>query len=258
MKTKYYFLIALFLALGTSSAYAEEPIMITLSSEMHNIIFDGKWSFMEEWKASSLNSFSYDDETEIKLRSAHQDNFIYVMVDDIDNTKYKKGADYAMICFDANDVKPEKSNSNDYCFVNVLNGNPLTLQGGSPLGFTGNFKKIDNLPGLIAAGNVSDTNDRYSLDPHPSYEFKIPLDKLGRLDHYGFYMAVFESHDNKIYTYPKEILLKNSFDIPSPKLWGDLVSPDKSIPEFPWPLFILSAVLSFLIVMRMKNPEIYR
>ncbi|MDE1725781.1 MAG: hypothetical protein KGH89_00775 [Thaumarchaeota archaeon] len=259
LQVKYYVLMILIFMLGTSSAYADEPIMITLSTHMNNVVFDGKWSFTEEWKASSLNNFFYDDGTEIELRSAHQDNFIYIMIDDLTDTNYQKRSDYAMICFDKNDAKPQESTSNDYCFVNVLNGTEsYTLQGGSTLGFNGNFKKITNFDGLVAIGNVSDKHDRYSLDPHSSYEFRIPLDKLGRLDHYGFYMAVFESHTGKIYTYPKDISSKNTFEIPPPKLWGDLISPDQSLPEFPWPLLILSVTISSLIVIiRLKKSEIY-
>ncbi|MDE1830036.1 MAG: hypothetical protein KGI25_06920 [Thaumarchaeota archaeon] len=254
-RPKYFVLLVVLLFIfGTSHAYADRPIMITISSEMTNVIFDGKWSFTEEWKSSSLNSLYYDDGTQIELRTAHQGNFIYVMVDDVTDTNYQKGADYSMICFDRNDTKPLESNSNDYCFVNFLTGKEsFTLQGGSLLGYNGNFKKIPNPVGLIAVGNVSGTNDRYSQDPHSSYEFRIPLDKLGRLDHYGFYMAVFESQHNKIYTYPKVVLLKNTFEIPSPKLWGDMISPDETLPEFPWPIFVLLVVLSIVVVMSKTN-----
>ncbi len=244
--------------LSTSSAYADEPIMITLSTQMNDVIFDGKWSSTTEWKQSSLNSFSYEDGTEIELRSAHQDNFIYIMIDNVSNTNYQKRSDYAMVCFDKNGTKPQESISDDYCFVSVLNSTePTTLQGGASLGYNGNFKKIANPEGLVAIGSVSDKNDRYSSEPHSSYEFRIPLDQLGRSDHYGFYMAVFESHSNKIYTYPKDIQLQNTLYIPSPKLWGDLISPDQSLPEFPWPVLILVTALSSLIVTSRLRPNRY-
>ena len=53
-----------------------EPIMITVSSTMNKVIFDGKWTYGTEWKQSSLNTISYNDGTLMQLRTAHQENFI--------------------------------------------------------------------------------------------------------------------------------------------------------------------------------------
>lgn len=239
---------------GTACAYAEEPVMITLSVKMTNVIFDGKWSYMEEWKESSLNSLSYDDGSQIMLRTAHNGNFIYVMIDDVTGTNYQKGMDYAMICFDANMARPDRPNSNDYCFADSLGrAEPFTFKGGSSMALDGNLMKITNPEGLVGVSAVSDSGDRYSTDPHSSYEFRIPIDQFGRLDHYGFYMQVFDASDNKFYTYPRNVPVASVFDIPSPKLWGDLVSPDASLPEFPVPVLLLAIMFSFLLLLRMKG-----
>ena len=232
--------------------------MITLSAHMQYAVFDGKWSFTEEWKQSSLNSFSYDDGTQVVLRSAHEGNFVYIMIDDITGTNFQRGSDYATICFDTNKERPLVPNSNDRCFISTLGrADGVAVQGGSPLGLDGNFGKIPSPDGMVAIGGVSDSNDRYSTVPHSSYEFRIPTDAIGRLDHYGFYMGVYDSSSGKFYTYPKDATPSGILDTPSPKSWGDLVSPDASLPEFPWPSLVLVTVVSFLVAMRFGNGRVF-
>ena len=47
-----------------------------------------------------------------------------------------------MVCFGYND-KTLKANEDDFCFSIVINKkSPVILQGGSLVGFNGNFKKI--------------------------------------------------------------------------------------------------------------------
>src|SRR5574340_1212473 len=95
-----HFIVAFFLILlGAKTAYAES-VMITQSDVMNKVIFDGKWTYFYEWKRSSLTDLSYDDGTKIELRTAHQDNFIYVFIDNLSDTSIDKGADSATICFD--------------------------------------------------------------------------------------------------------------------------------------------------------------
>src|SRR5690349_1904192 len=101
---KYFVLIALVL-FSTQIAAATEPIPITLSGNMDKVIFDGKWTQLYEWKESTLTTLSYDDGTLIQLRTAHQNNFIYVLVDAVSMTHFNKGSDTAMVCFDQNNNK---------------------------------------------------------------------------------------------------------------------------------------------------------
>src|SRR5690348_14477567 len=145
-----HFIVGFFLILlGVKTAYAES-IMITQSDVMNKVIFDGKWTYFYEWKRSSLTDLSYDDGTKIELRAAHQDNFIYVFIDNLSDTSIDKGADSATICFDTQNEKSLKPDSNDYCFVATLDGNnSFVLQGDSPLGINSNFKKIENPSGFI-------------------------------------------------------------------------------------------------------------
>lgn len=231
-----------------------EPIMITISPDMNKVIFDGKWTFYTEWKRSSLNSLIYEDGYNVQLRTAHQDNFIYVLIDAVSAIHPNKIRDNAMICITKNYDKPTISNIDDYCFVVTLDGKSYVLQGGSPLGFANGFQKITTPDGFVGVGGVSNNNDRYSQTPHSSYEFKIPLDTIGRSDKYGFYVSLYDSNNNKYYSWPKDLIPETVFKIPSPSLWGDLVSPDKSLPEFPMPFMIaLSGIILAIFVSRINS-----
>ncbi len=215
---------------STGNAFASEPILITISSHLNKVIFDGKWTSELEWKASSLDTLYYDDNSEIRLRTAFQDGYIYVFLDVISDTIIDKGADNALICFDGKNDKTRIPSFDDYCFSTSLSRKiSFDYQGGGILGLNGHFQKIPNPENYIAIGNVSDENDRYSKIPHVSYEFRIPIDILERSDNYGFYIAVFEANSNVIYSWPTEVHQSRIFTIPSPSVWGDIISPDKSM-----------------------------
>jgi len=229
------------------NAVSEEPIMITISSSMNDLIFDGKWTNYLEWKQSSWNQLSYDDGMVIHLRTAHYQDFMYVFVDPVRDNTLDKGMDATTVCLDGQNNKAKVSDKDDFCFkVSLGNNNGLVLQGGSPIGLTGNFQKIPSPDGFIAISSVSDENDRYTKTPHPSYEFRIPLELIERSPNYGFYLSVYDSDSKTFYTWPKESHRESLFRVPSPSEWGDIVSPDKSMPEFEWPF--LALIPAFLIV----------
>jgi hypothetical protein len=131
----------------------------------------------------------------------------------------------------------------------------ITLQGDSNFTFNNNFKKISSPDGLIAVGGISDYNDRYTSLQHQTYEFKIPTDLIGRTDKYGFYVSVFDTNSNKIYSWP-DMQQDSPLKIPSPKTWGELWSPDKSLPEFPYPVISLILGVSFLFYLAKFNKKI--
>jgi len=212
------------------SAYAQS-IPITGSIYMKDIVFDGKWTFLKEWKASSLDIIE-----RIYIRSAHLDNFIYIHVNAVPDTSIDKGEDFTVLCFDSKKEQNVKPDSNDYCFIAKLGtNNAVTLQGSEE---SGEFAVIKNHDDLIAIGAASDENDRYSNVPHASYEFRIPIDLLGRTDVYGFYAEVFDYSKSQTFTWPSEINPENS-EIPSPAKWGIIYSPDKSLPEYDLPILVL-------------------
>ena len=204
---------------------------------MNKVIFDGIWSHRTEWKHSSLDSL-YDGT--IILRTAHQDNFIYIFVDVLSDTILDKGADRTTICFDTNNDKSTIPKDDDYCFVAILGREKgFVMQGDSSLGPNSNFNRISSPADFIAIGNVSNENDRYSNIPHASYEFRIPTDLVGRSNAYGLFLVVYEANSNKFLTWPQNVEINNQFKIASPKNWGEMISIDNSLPEFPIPILIL-------------------
>ena len=247
MIIRYFLIIVFVITFSMGNTLATTPIMITISSDMDKVIFDGRWSYETEWKRSSLDTLSYDDGTYIQLRTAHQDNFIYVLVDAVSDIYLDKGIDRAMVCFDTNNDKSLLPNSDDYCFVVTLDEKEsLVLQGGS-LESEGHFIKITSPDGFIGISNVSDENDRYSKIPHTSYEFRIPTDLVGRSDIYGFYLGVYDGYSDKIYSWPQDLISDSILKVPTPSTWGELVSPDKSLLEFEWPMLVILSAFSLTV-----------
>ena len=213
---------------------------------MDKVIFDGKWTFQQEWKPSSLNEIDTPSGS-LYIRTAHQNNFIYVFIDAALDTKPVTGSDRAAICFDSDDSKSKIADSDDYCFIVPLGGrNSVILQGGGTLASTGNFKRIQSPPDFIGIGGISDIHDIYAQIAHPSYEYRIPLDLIGRSNSYGFYVEFYDASSNKFYSWPQIGTNTSYSHIPSPNKWGELISPDHTLPEFPFPF--LSLIVSFMVV----------
>ena len=209
--------------------YADEPIKVTISSTLHNVQFDGDWTFVSEWKHSSYDHFLFDDDRQFVLRTAHQDGFFYVMVNYLTDFTYHHIADRAIVCFDGYDTS-SMADESDWCYaVSRESGNGHTLQGGSPIAQTSHFNLVKNHPDFVAHGGMSGKNDPYVTAPHATYEFRIPIEQIGFQDEYGFFVQVFDGNDVK--TYPKEFSGKYPQKIPSPTKWGKIFSPDRSISE---------------------------
>ena len=249
--------ILLIIILFFPYASASEPILITKSVNMNDVEFDGKWTTKLEWKKSSWNEFSFDDK-KIHLRSAHQGDFIYFLIDPVDDLTLDNGADKATICIDSKNNKSLIPDSDDFCFSIALgNSQGIVFQGGADLKSKNYMKRILNVDNFIAVSKISDANDRYSSIPHPTFEFKIPLELIGRSDNYGFYFSVYDASENQFSSYPIEAEREKMFTLPSPKLWGNLVSPDKSLPEFEIPLLVLLATLVFIIILGRRNKNLF-
>ena len=227
----------------------EEPVIITKSGYVERTIVDGKWSNGREWKESADEGWYFEDGNALILRSAHQDEYIYFLVDFVSDRTPNTNMDRATLCLDSNNDKNKISESDDYCFVTSLQRNSaIVLQGGSPSALDGNFKRIYP-QNVFAAGTMSDHHDRYSAIPHSSYEFKIPTELVGRHAEYGLYIALYDSQNDALYSWPRYIELPNNFQIPPPNQWGELVSPDKTLPEFNLPLLVVMLALSTLILL---------
>ena len=100
---------------------------------------------------------------------------------------------------------------------------------------------------------MSDDNNRYSKVPHTSYEFKIPIDLIQRSDNYGFYLSVYDADSHVFFTWPYEASKENLLKIPSPNTWGDIVSPDKSLPELNLPILVFTILIFTIILVQSKT-----
>jgi len=130
------FFVALFAA---PLAYAESTIPITRSDGMDKVEFDGKWTSQQEWKKSSHDNIF--EPGWVVIRTAHQDNYIYVMLDAIADATIDNAKDSAMVCFDAKSEQSLKPDSNDYCFkIQLGSKKAFTLQGSD----SGEFKPAGN------------------------------------------------------------------------------------------------------------------
>ena len=69
-----------------------------------------------------------------------------------------------------------------------------------------------------------------------------------------FYLSVYDGKSEKNYSWPYNIVKKNILTIQSPSTWGDLISPDKSLPEFNFSiLFLLIPLVSIFVLFTKFN-----
>ena len=227
-----------------------EPILISISDEMDHVVFDGKWTNPLEWKKSSLNTFEFQD-NQIYFRSAHQEDFIYFMIDVVPDITSNPKSDKAMICLDNQSNLNSTFNENIYCFFATLDEKSKIMKGS--LQTSEPFEEIFFMD-FIGLSSISDENDRYSTTPHLGYEFKIPTKLVGRSSEYGIFIAVFDGGTNRIFSWPENNNSQSLFENPRPSHWGEMISPDKSLPEFGWPIMIL--VPTFLIIILLGRLQI--
>jgi len=248
------FVFYFFIILVIPTAFAQS-IPITKSEGMNDIVFDGKWTFLKEWKQSSVDTITNEfDDILVYIRTAHQDEFIYVMLDVIADETIDNNKDEAIVCFDAKNNQNIIPDNNDFCFmIKISSDKPITLQGSEK---QDGFKIVENNVGLIAVGDASDKNDRYSPIAHATYEFRIPIEILGRDDHYGFYVQVFDSTKSDKYTWPSGMDLESKTDIVPPDKWGVIYSPDKSLPEYEMPILVLILGTFGILFLSLKNKKL--
>jgi len=252
-------IIVLFLIFYVPNTVFADSLLITKTIQLEDEIeFDGIWTHHTEWKPTSLKQIDTKNGP-IYFRFAHQDNFVYFLIDVVADKNPEKNADKAIICFDTENDKTLLPNQDDYCFISVLGRNVgHTIQGGSFISTQNYFKKITNHENFIGIGNISDENDRYSKTPHSSYEFRIPTDVINRSNVYGFYVGVFDQSENTLYSWPPSAT-SHYTKIPSPSTWGTLVSPDSSLPEFHLPFIpIIVGLIGILVITQYKINNLFR
>jgi len=80
---------------------------------------------------------------------------------------------------------------------------------------------------------------------------------LERSDNYGFYLSVYDASLDKFYSWPENS--RNTSDIPPPSEWGDIISPDKSLPELNLPILVFTILIFSIILVQSKAKiEIFR
>ena len=271
MKKLHFVLIIIFLlpinAYGVNDIDRENVVLITKSNSMNDVVFDGKWTFYTEWKNTSYDLIKSDGVTEFHLRSAHQDNFVYFMIDVVSDEKANFGNDQAIICIDSKNNKSSFIDDDDYCFVvklqelnffeKLFGENYSYVVKGKT--YSVNFDELEKieLSEFIGIGTMSDNEDRYSLVPHASYEYKIPIDLIGRSDSYGLYVAVYDADLDITYSWPKSIITESS-QIPKPYDWGNLISPDKTLPEFNLGIVLLLSIIPIVFISYFRKNTNFR
>jgi len=240
----FFIFFSFFYISGSFLAYAD--LLITKTTVLKDELdFDGIWTHPNEWKPTSQTKIETENGS-IFLRYAHQEDFVYFLIDVVADKNPEKHVDKATICIDTKNDKTVLPNENDYCFIAVLGKEQgHTIQGGSFVSTQNYYKKIQNHNDFIAIGNASNENDRYSKIPHSTYEFRIPTDVITRSNIYGIYVGIFDKSQSITYSWPETT--SHYTKIPSPSSWGNLVSPDKSLPEFNIPFF--SIIIGFTIIM---------
>ena len=249
-----HFFVLFFLGIIFLPAFGEtqDSILITKFSGGDEIIFDGKWSSSLEWKPTSLNEIKTEND-HVVIRTAHQENFVYVMLDVISDTTPSKN-DKAIVCFDTLNDKSSEFQIDDYCFEAMMNSRNGKIYNGQE----DTLKQITQKKSeFIGVGGISDENDRYSKVPHSVYEFKIPTDIIGRNNNYGFALQV--NDDGTLVSWPANIDAEISST--SPLEWGNLVSPDKSLPEFDLTIVTLIIMISLGLLLsklkQVKNTKLF-
>lgn len=243
MKIVYFLMISL--VINFPIIFAEE-LFITYTDTDSEIIYDGKWSFKTEWKKSAYTTVEQNFEKLFVLRYAHNYEEILVFIDVIADKSINILKDKSVLCFKSQTNEKNPS----YCFEKIYDGELTTLVK-NPDTLENQYKKIKNHPNTLAISGISDKYNRYVNDLHISYEFKIPIDLIGRSDVYDFYVAIFDDETNQIISWPLTSE-KSEFFILKNDDWGQLISPDKSIPEFPFPIIILIVLIGTTLIIQSK------
>jgi hypothetical protein len=240
-----------------SSVFAQDnPREIFISiTDLPPPVIDGKYSSEREWSHTSERRYEYDDGTKFVLRAAHDREEIYIMINMVSDVTRDTQKDQAVICFDTGVNGADRPDSDDYCFSAALGGSLVSYRGGGTSENTNYLTKITDPEGVEMKAGISSSFDRYSPIPHLAYELKIPADSLKRSDVYGFYVSAFNASNKTAYNWPLSFAQSDSTVIPPPREWGKLISPDKSLPEFPFVSAVLFAgilILGVTIMMRRR------
>ena len=63
---------------------------------------------------------------------------------------------------------------------------------------------------------------------------------------------MYDAGSDTFYNFPKETIRENLLKIPSPSQWGDIISPDKSLPELNLPILVFTVLIFTIILVQSK------
>ncbi|MEM2760586.1 MAG: hypothetical protein QXU32_02720 [Nitrososphaerales archaeon] len=231
---------------------------------------DGAWTTEFEWVAAKGWYIHYDNSGEMILKTTHDTEYIYVLLELISD-EVRNDKDMALICFDTKADGGDAPQEDDYCFIVYMSGTTLVERGNSV-----DYDEIPITDGIIMKGGMSADKSPYYVEPHTSFEFRIPVDIIGPSERYGFYALVLNADTGSIsdedqeephvvptcgiqYDWPGEYGEQGLISDPNclrapPSKWGTLVSPTGTIPEFPMPVIVLTSILATtILIARRKN-----
>ena len=94
------FELLVLLFIGHTINASDNQIFTTVRAGVDDIVWDGKWTFLQEWKTTSLNQ--YDD---LIVRTGHDYNNLYILLDYNSPTKLTKYSDSGIVCINTNNSR---------------------------------------------------------------------------------------------------------------------------------------------------------
>ncbi len=132
-----------------------QTTLTTYRDDGNMTIFDGKWTFTDEWKRTAIEKITYENGFVQIVRIGHDFEYLYVLIDFVSDTSIDRLADKGIVCIDGFSDGGKIPKSDDYCFLVAMGSeNVFTLQGGHILGQKGSYKKIENHSDLIGIGGI--------------------------------------------------------------------------------------------------------
>jgi len=184
-------MLSTLISIAPANAY-KGSILCPLSE--NNLVIDGKWSTADEWTdASELEMAFYIGSGQVILRTKHDANYLYVLVDFVsDKTENKEQSDKndgCTLAFDCDHDAATSPQKDDFRWGGGFN---------APEKFGTWFNRGDGSStwpdvyphppqDLLCNSSMDATNDPYDQEPHRIYEFRMPK-KYFKEDAIGFYV----------------------------------------------------------------------
>jgi hypothetical protein len=196
-------------------------------------MIDGTRDYSNEWQRPGFTRSPEGTNQNLVIRSEHDREFMYFLLEDRSDKTNDGADDRGIICLDNPPRETPSPGDEDICIFVTKTG-VITAVKGSDDGSANNFVEVPTE--LKARGGMT--------DGFTTYEFKIPIDFVGRYSEYGFLTASVDISSQTMTMFPDRGYSDN---IPPQNLWATMQSLDKTIPEFPYPILVGSIGLTLVI-----------